>query len=78
MSFELVCIWFPSGEGLGVCDKRLRSSPPYEGGQGDVDSEGVASTLNISMVHSQWNIPLPPSQGGFVDALRDAKAGDNE
>ena len=32
-----------------MCDKRLRSSPPYEGGQGDVDSEGpVVAQKNIA------------------------------
>ena len=44
-----MCIWFPSGEGLGVCDKRLlihseercAALPLMKGGQGDVDSEGV-------------------------------------
>ena len=36
-------------------------TPPYEGGTGDVYSAGREMTGK----HSQWNIPCPPSQGGF-------------
>ena len=48
MSFELVCIWFPSGEGLGVCDKRLCSLPLMKGGRGMLTPKGAASLCVVS------------------------------